>query len=735
MENYEELIKERIEYDDDSLNDACERMSKAVTRHGAKSHFNFDSKGSGTKDAIGILLSYYNVKDVVIPAKLETLDEMLEYVLQPRGIMRRRVRLTDDWYKNAYGPFLGTLKSSGDTIAIMPGKLGGYKYYDEKSDSFIRVNKRTAADIDEDAYSFYWSFPLRQMRIMDLVMFIKRLVTVSDIVSVLAIYGVVTLLGLLTPKFTNFLYGRIVDVGSVSLLLGFTSMMIAVSISQLLVSAIQKLVMDRLNTRISMCVSAATMSRLFSLPVTFFRDYTAGELSSITGYVSTLCNTLINTVMSTSLSTLFSLVYVTQIFAYAPSLVAPAIIIVAASTVFSIILTLVSIKRSERLMKSSTKLSGLEYSLVTGVSKIKLAGAEKRAFAKWAKEYADNVALSYNPRLIIKYGGIISTVITSVGTIVMYFCAVQSGITISEYMAFNVAYGYMSGAFGALTGIVSQLSNIKPVIKMTRPILNAVPENAENKEILTEFNGNVSIDHVSFRYSNDTPYVLENLSLKIDEGQYVAIVGKTGCGKSTLVRLLLGFETPQLGAIYMDGKNLNNIDLKSLRRRIGTVLQNGGTFHGEIFSNIVISAPSATLDDAWEAAELAGIDEDIKNMPMGMNTIISEGQGGISGGQKQRLLIARAVVGKPNMLIFDEATSALDNITQKKISEALDGLNCTRIVIAHRLSTIRNCDRIVVLDKGKIIEDGTYDELIANNGFFKELVAKQQLDIDGAKEE
>jgi ABC-type bacteriocin/lantibiotic exporter with double-glycine peptidase domain len=224
------------------------------------------------------------------------------------------------------------------------------------------------------------------------------------------------------------------------------------------------------------------------------------------------------------------------------------------------------------------------------------------------------------------------------------------------------------------------------------------------------------------------PPVLDGLSLKIRPGQYVAIVGRTGCGKSTLMRILLGLETPDKGAIYYDRQDISKIDLKSLRRKIGVVMQNGKLFSGDIYSNIVISAPQLTVDDAWEAAEIAGIADDIRKMPMGMNTIISESGREISGGQRQRIMIARAIAPKPRILMFDEATSALDNITQKKVSQALDSLKCTRIVIAHRLSTIMQCDRILVLDNGKIIEDGSYDELIAQKGFFAELIERQQLD-------
>ena len=247
--------------------------------------------------------------------------------------------------------------------------------------------------------------------------------------------------------------------------------------------------------------------------------------------------------------------------------------------------------------------------------------------------------------------------------------------------------------------------------------------------MVTKLNGSIEVSNVFFRYNDSMPYVVDGMNLKIKAGEYIAIVGTTGCGKSTLMRLLLGFETPEKGAIYYDGMDMSKLDLRSLRRRIGVVTQDGSLFQGDIYSNIVISAPYLDLDAAWEAAELAGIADDIRAMPMGMQTVISEGQGGISGGQKQRLMIARAVAPKPRVLMFDEATSALDNKTQKRVSEALDGLKCTRIVIAHRLSTIKNCDRILVLDKGHILEDGTYDELIAKNGFFAELVERQRLDV------
>ena len=437
---------------------------------------------------------------------------------------------------------------------------------------------------------------------------------------------------------------------------------------------------------------------------------------------------LASTVLSTGFTSLFSLIYISQIFAYAPALVVPALVIILVTVVFSLLSTFVQMKVSSRQMELSGKESGMTYALISGIQKIRLAGAEKRAFARWGNLYTESARLTYDPPAFLKLNAVISLAISLTGTIVMYYMAVQSGISVADYYAFDTAYGMVSGAFMSLAGMALSAAQIKPILAIVKPFFEALPEISDGKQVLTRLLGGIELSHVSFRYNDTMPLVIDDLSLKIRPGQYVAIVGKTGCGKSTLLRLLLGFEKPQKGAVYYDGKDLEKIDLRSLRRRIGVVMQNGRLFQGDIYSNIVISAPWLTQQDAWEAAELSGIADDIRNMPMGMSTMISEGSGGISGGQKQRLMIARAIAPKPKILMFDEATSALDNITQKKVSDSLEQLKCTRIVIAHRLSTIRQCDRIIVLDRGRIIEDGTYDELIAADGFFAELVARQRLD-------
>ena len=723
---FDEQIKDRKRNDDDAFAEAFANMASAIT--GKKIEASLNNDRTVTKDAIDEILKYYHVKSREVPDGISDMNEQLEYLMRPYGIMRRTVKLEEGWYRDAAGAMLGVLAESGRVVALIPTGLSGYSYFDWETGKRRRINRKNQHLFDEEAIAFYKPFPLKKISLPSLAAYIARTLSVSDYVMIGLATLALSLIGMISPLITKLLFDRVLLSGNVRLLIAIAFFSVSVSVSTLLISAVKNMITARIETKLNISIEAATMMRIMSLPADFFKQYSSGELSSRASQVGALCKMLASTVLSTGLTSIFSLVYISQIFAYAPMLVVPALLIILATVVFSVVSSLVQMKLSTRQMELSGKESGMTYSLITGIQKIKLAGAEKRAFARWGNLYAQSAKLEYGPPAFIELNSVIALAISLVGTLVMYTMAVKSGISVADYYAFTTAYGMVSGAFSALAGIALNVAQIKPMLTMVQPFFDAVPEVSDGKQVLTRLSGGIEMNNVSFRYSENMPLIIDNLSLKIRPGQYVAIVGKTGCGKSTLMRLLLGFEHPQKGAIYYDGKDLERIDLRSLRRRVGVVMQSGKLFQGDIYSNIVISAPWLSQDEAWEAAELAGIADDIRMMPMGMNTIISEGSGGISGGQRQRLMIARAVAPKPKILMFDEATSALDNLTQKKVSESLDALKCTRIVIAHRLSTIKQCDRIIVLDQGKIIEDGKYDELIAKNGFFAELVARQRLD-------
>lgn len=726
---FAEQIRERIRKDEEDFSDAMEEISSIITRTPpapGSIHREEEQKECIT-DALHQILRYYRVKPVELPHDVTSLEDQLEHLCRPYGIMRRTVKLEKGWYHDSVGAMLG-FRKDGTAVALIPGKVYGYLCCDGDGRIPVRLSKKTEAELEEEAICFYKPFPIKKMGLHNLVRYMLEAVPLSSYLLLIAMMALTTLVGMVFPQITHAIYEKVIPSQSMRLFWAVLIFSLSVQVGTLLIEMVNTLASEKVSSQMSISVQAATMARIMSLPPEFFKQYSSGELSTKIQQFHALCSGMYSSFISTGLTSLFSLVYVSQIFTYAPALVVPALCITLLTFVHSVLDTVLRVRHNRLAMEAAARKNGLTYGLISGIQKIRLSGAEKRAFTRWARAYAEEVRHTYG----LPTGQVLSYTITVsislLGTIVMYYFAVRSGVSPSDYYAFTTAYAMVTAAFTALAGIGRQVANIRPTLEQIKPIMETVPEVSLDKKMVTRVSGSIELNNVSFRYSDNMPWVLEDLSMKIRPGEYVAIVGKSGCGKSTLLRLLMGFETTQRGAVYYDGKDISTLDLRSLRKKIGVVMQNGKLFQGSIFSNITISAPWLTLDEAWEAAEIANIADDIRAMPMGMHTVITEGGGGISGGQKQRLMIARAVAGKPKILMFDEATSALDNITQKKVSEALDSLKCTRIVIAHRLSTIRHCDRIIVLEKGKIVEDGTYEELLARGGRFADLVERQRLD-------
>ena len=723
---FDEQIRQRKRNDQNLFEDSILRMASAVV--GSETAGAMASSHVVTKEAVDDILKYYRINPVDIPSSIVDPDEQLEYALRPHGIMHRMVALSKGWYKDAFGPMIAYRVSDGAPIPLFPKSYRGYWFRDETGRK-VTVNSRNEHLFTMEARCFYRPLPLGKIGVSDLLKYMKECLNAVDIGLLVGISLFATLIGTLLPPIVKLLTGGVANTNSYALLWSTAAFLFCTALAQLLVKASREIALNRILIKATTSVAAAFMMRILSLPATFFRNYSAGELASRCSAATTLVNLIVSNVLSLGVTALFSLVYVVQINQFAPALTLPAIGIIAATVAVMLATSIAQMRVTHQQVEYAAKENGKSFSMIYGVQKIKLAGAEKRAFAQWARSYTKSAELQYNPPMFLKLSGAIYTAVTLAGAIILYFLAAISGVTPPDYIAFFAADGMVSGAFASMAGVVKAFAQIKPYLDMAKPILEAGPEVAETKEILTELSGRIELNDVYFRYDENMPYVVDGMNLKIRTGEYVAIVGKSGCGKTTLVRLLLGFETPEKGAIYYDGKDITSVDLRSLRRRIGAVTQDGSLFSEDIYSNITISAPGLSEEDAWKAAEIAGIADDIRAMPMGMQTMVSEGSGGISGGQKQRLMIARAIAPKPRVLIFDEATSALDNRTQKQVSEALDALKCTRIVIAHRLSTIKNCDRILYLEDGRIVEDGTYEELIEKNGLFAELVERQRLDV------
>ncbi|WP_031553539.1 ATP-binding cassette domain-containing protein [Oribacterium sp. FC2011] len=724
MSWFGEQISQRIKSDQTAMDESLRHIASSILGKQTEQ----DDDETTPAEAMEEILKYYHKKPVEIPADITDPDEQLSYSTRSSGLMSREIQLYRNWYRDSMGPVLAFRKEDNTPAALIPGAFFGYSFYDPETGKRVKVNSDTSACFKDRALCFYNPLPNGRLGVTDLFFYLSDCLDLSDYMVLIFLSLCVTLLGLLMTNLTRALTGFIPESGNLSLLTGTAVFMFSVISASGLISMGRQLMMDRISIKTSFSLDAAMMMRVMNMPAGFFRNHTSGELVSRYNTVGQVFGLLFGNVFSLGISALFSLMYIAQIFRFTRALVLPAIILMLAGIIISIVTGLIQLRHSYRIMESAANENSISFSLISGVQKIRLSGAEKRAFAKWGHVYADTAKLVYNPPLAIRGGQAISAAVNLAGTITLFYIAVKSGVTPSEYIAFNAAYGALMAAITSFAGITLSVAGIRPILDMAAPILEGEPESAVNRKQVLKLRGDIELSNVSFRYLPDMPYVIHDLNLKITAGEYIGIVGTSGCGKSTLVRLLLGFEKPDRGAVYYDNRDLKNLDLSSVRRCIGTVIQDGSLIQGDIFTNISLASPGLSLEEAWKAAEIAGIADDIRSFPMGMQTQISEGHGGISGGQKQRLLIARAVASDPQVLIFDEATSALDNVTQKKVAEALDKLRCTRIVIAHRLSTILNCDRILVMDEGRFIEEGTYEELLKKNGVFAELISRQRLD-------
>ena len=670
-------------------------------------------------EALGIVDYELEDNDMLSP------EEQLTGILRSRGIMMRDIQLRGEWWKECIGPLLGYSKD-GRLVALTPTKTGlGYQYRDQ--DGIVRkVGRREMAEsLKPCAITFTKALPLRPLKVKDLVRFIWSSFSGPNTLLLVICALVVVLLGMFTPMANKLIFDTVIPTGDASGLLPITGLLIGATVSTLLLTLTRNLYIIRIRNIAEMHVQNAVMARTFLLSPTFFSKTSSGELSEKLNNVSTVASLVNETLVGVILSAVLSVIYLIQVRIYGGKLFWPAVVVIVAQS----IVLLLSYRRSVTVRNNYTelaaKLSGLEYNLFAGIQKLKLTGSENRAFARWLDHYSDTARFLYNPAFKSRLYPALTAVLGIGGTMFIFWSTLSNGVSTSDYIAFSSAFGMIIASLVQLNGILPTLAQIKPLLESVAPILDAVPEMEEKAPQVEDLFGGIEVSGVSFRYEEDGPMILDDLSLKIEPGEYVGIVGKSGCGKSTLMRLLLGFEQPLTGGIYYDNYDLAKVDKTSLRRKIGCCLQSGSLFTGDIFHNVTITAPWATREEAWEALRMASLEDDVRKMPMGLFTLVSEGGGGLSGGQKQRILIARALISKPDILFFDEATSALDNISQKAVSDNLDELMCTRVVIAHRLSTIRHCDRIIVLDKGKIAEEGTFDELMENKGLFYEMSLRQ----------
>ena len=647
-------------------------------------------------------------------------------------IRTRRVILRSDWWRHDQGPLVAfRVTGEGDDttkhpVALLPTSPIRYELVDPVTGERRAVDEDVAEELAGDAYMLYVPLPERALRLRDLAAAALR-GSHRDLSTVLLMGLGGGLSGLVLPVLTGFIFGRVIPSADRSQLLQMSLALTAAALAAGAFQITRSIAVLRLSGRMEGGLQAAVWDRLLALPVTFFRRFTVGDLTNRAMGIESIRQLITGNVLTSILAAAFSIFSFALLFYYSSRLAFVSTGLVILLTSISAALTWLQVRHQRRVHHLRGRLASLLFGLIHGIAKLKVGGAEQRAFGRWAERFAEQRQASIRARRVAIAQSAFNAFYAVATTLVVFAVmglSTELDLSVGDFLAFNAALAQFTAAALAMVGVLSSLVTLVPIYERLTPILETVPEVDDSKLDAGELTGDVEFSHVHFRYQKESPLILEDVSFHARAGEFIALVGPSGSGKSTCLRLILGFEAPESGSIYFDGQDLGSLSLQSVRRQIGVVLQTGKPMVGDILSNITGSS-NLGIEAAWEAAEMAGLADDIKAMPMGMHTVISEGAGTFSGGQKQRLLIARALIHRPRILLFDEATSALDNRTQEVVSRSLDRLQATRIVIAHRLSTIQNADRIYVIEAGRVVESGPFDELMDGGGAFARLAERQ----------
>lgn len=665
---------------------------------------------------------------------LKRFKDPLEAIVRASRVRLRRVLLRDNWWQQDCGPLVGYTKEDNQALALLPSGANSYEIFDPVKHTRIPVDTDRALTLAPVAYMFYRPLPDKALKALDLLRFALK-GQMRDLLVILLTGIAATLLGMLTPQATGILIDQAIPNSDQGLLLQIGLGLLATAFGTALFQLAQGFALLRVETISASSTQAAVWDRLLNLPVSFFRQYTTGDLQSRVSSIEAVRRQLSGTILTTLFTSLFALLNLGLLFYYNVKLALVAVAVALVAIAITSASGVLVVRKVHPLLEVQGNIFGQTVQLIDGISKLRIAGAEERAFASWSKNYSRQIKLELSTQYVEDGVTLFNTVMPTLTSAVLFWFAVEVlveaqtsgniGLSTGTFLAFNSAFGTFIRGATDLSNTATTVLHVVPQWKRAQPILTTIPEVDLSKADPGRLMGRIAVDHMTFRYRNDGPLTLDDVSIRAEPGEFIALVGGSGSGKSTIFRLLLGFETPESGSIYYDGQDLSGLDVDAVRRQLGVVLQTGRIMSASIFENIT-SGAQLTLDEAWEAAQAAGLADDIAAMPMAMHTVISEGGGNLSGGQRQRLLIARALALKPRILLFDEATSALDNRTQAIVSESLDKLQVTRMVIAHRLSTIHNAHRIYVLQAGRVVQQGNFEELANQEGPFAQLMARQK---------
>ncbi|MGQ5633528.1 MULTISPECIES: NHLP bacteriocin export ABC transporter permease/ATPase subunit [unclassified Streptomyces] len=654
----------------------------------------------------------------------ERLDPIERVALASR-VRTRAVRLQGRWWRENVGPLVGHRALSGAPVALL-WRRGGYVAVHPGTGRETPIEKANAEEFEPRAVMFYRPLPDRALTPLGLLRFSLR-GTRGDLLALLLAGLVTVAIGALVPVATGKVLGEFVPRAQTG---PIAQVCLAVMVSGVVAAAftlLENLSILRLEGRIEAALQPAVWDRLLRLPTRFFTQRSTGELASAAMGISAIRRLLAGVGPVVAQSVTVGAMNLGLLFWYSPSMALAALgMLVVIAAVF-LGLGLWQVRWQRKLTVLGNKLNNQAFQTLRGLPKLRVAAAENYAYAAWARQFARSRELQQKAGRIKNLTTVLGGIYLPVCTLLMFMLLAgpaKGAMSASDFLTFNTSVTMVLTSVTQLTGSFVSAVAALPLFEEIKPVFEATPEVRTSSTRPGPLSGAIEARRLSFRYADDGPLVLDDVSFAVRPGEFVAIVGPSGCGKSTLLRLLIGFDKPVSGSVLYDGQDLAALDQSAVRRQCGVVLQHAQPFTGSIL-DVICGTEPYTPEEAMAAAEMAGLAEDIKRMPMGLHTIVA-GNGAISGGQRQRLMIAQALIRRPRILFFDEATSALDNDTQRIVIDSTRKLNATRVVIAHRLSTVLDADRVIVMEDGKVVQQGTPAELLADTtGRLHELVRRQ----------
>ncbi len=546
---------------------------------------------------------------------------------------------------------------------------------------------------------------------------------------------VIQLFGVAVPLLTAQLVDKVVPRADYHLLFVMVAGLGIMTVFHLLSNLVRGHLLLHLRTLFDAKLTLGFLDHLVELPYSYFQLRAAGDLMMRLNSNAQVREILTSSALSGLLDGVLVLLYLVVMFLVAPMMA----LVVTGVGLLDVIIFLAARGRQKdlatRYLQVDAKSQSYQVEMLTSMQTLKAMGSEARAVEHWSRLFVDVLNTSLRRgRLGVTVDALGSTLRVAGPLVILAVGAgevLHGNLTLGTMLSINALGASFLGPLGNLVGTAMQLQLLGSYLERINDVLDTKPEcDRSRAQAAHRLSGNIVLDRVSFSYGPQAPMVVDNVSLDVVPGELVAIVGRSGAGKSTLAQLLLGLHTPTTGRILYDGIDLRDLDLRSLRQQLGVVLQQHDLFGTTVRANIALTDPTAPLDRVITAAKLADIHDDITRMPLGYNTPLLDRGTSISGGQRQRLALARALVSSPVILLLDEATSALDAVTEQRVHSALARLRCTRIVIAHRLSTVMNADRMLVMDEGRVAQSGTHAELVAQPGLYRDLVFAQLQERD-----